>query len=172
MKIFRLIKKHVLIEIINKSLLLLFPFLTPFFLKLCFGKNNIGKKCRIYTPLILHNTHRNNLFIGNQTHIGRNVLLDLHRKIIIEDRVTISMNTCLITHFDTGESPLKKLGFEAKEGGIMIGDGSYLGANVTVLHGVRIGKNCLIGANSLVNRDIPDNSLVMGSPARVIRTIR
>lgn len=172
MKLFRLIKKHLFTEMINKSLLLLFPFLTPFFLKLCFGKNNIGNKCRIYTPLILHNTHRNNLAIGNQTHIGRNVLLDLHRKITIGDRVTISMNTCLITHFDTGESPLKNLGFEATAGEIMIGDGSYLGANVTVLHGVTIGINCLIGANSLVNRAVPDNSLVMGSPARVIRTIQ
>ncbi|MBF0900795.1 MAG: sugar O-acetyltransferase, partial [Atopobium sp.] len=45
------------------------------------------------------------------------------------------------------------------------------GGNVTVLPGVTIGNNCVIGANSLVTKDIPDNSLVVGSPAKVVRQI-
>ena len=43
--------------------------------------------------------------------------------------------------------------------------------NVVVLKGVHIGKNSLIGANSVVTRDIPANSIAVGSPAKVIKTI-
>ena len=40
-----------------------------------------------------------------------------------------------------------------------------------VLPGVSIGKNCVVGAGTIVTRDIPDNSLVLGSPGRVVRTL-
>ncbi|OFR68687.1 maltose acetyltransferase domain-containing protein [Corynebacterium sp. HMSC078H07] len=45
------------------------------------------------------------------------------------------------------------------------------GRNVTVLPGVTVGKNCVVGAGSLVTRDVPDNSLVLGSPGRVVRKL-
>ena len=54
---------------------------------------------------------------------------------------------------------------------ITVGDNCWFGGNVTVLPGVTIGDNCVIGANSLVTKDIPDNSLVVGSPAKVVRQI-
>lgn len=54
---------------------------------------------------------------------------------------------------------------------IEIGDNCWLASNVTVIGGVRIGKGCVIGAGSVVTRDIPDNSLAVGNPARVIRQI-
>lgn len=57
--------------------------------------------------------------------------------------------------------------------GCEIGDYSLIGINAVVLNGAKIGKHCLIGANSLVteNMQIPDGSLVMGSPAKVIKKI-
>jgi len=57
--------------------------------------------------------------------------------------------------------------------GCAIGDNSLIGINSVVLNGARIGRNCLIGANSLVteNKAFPDGSLVMGSPAKVIKTL-
>lgn len=57
--------------------------------------------------------------------------------------------------------------------GCTIGDNSLVGINSVILNGAKIGKNCLIGANSLVteNKEIPDGSLVMGSPARVVKTL-
>lgn len=54
---------------------------------------------------------------------------------------------------------------------ITIGDNCWLGANVTVMPGVTIGSGCVIGAGALVTRDIPDNSLAMGVPARVVSVI-
>jgi carbonic anhydrase/acetyltransferase-like protein (isoleucine patch superfamily) len=57
--------------------------------------------------------------------------------------------------------------------GCTIGDNSLIGINSVILNGAKIGKNCLIGANSLIteNKEIPDGSLVMGSPAKVVKTL-
>jgi carbonic anhydrase/acetyltransferase-like protein (isoleucine patch superfamily) len=57
--------------------------------------------------------------------------------------------------------------------GCEIGDYTLVGINSVILNGAKVGKYCLIGANSLIleNMDIPDGSLVMGSPAKVIRSI-
>lgn len=57
--------------------------------------------------------------------------------------------------------------------GCTIGDGSLVGINAVVLNGAKIGKRCLIGANSLVpeGMEIPDGSMVMGTPARIKRTL-
>lgn len=54
---------------------------------------------------------------------------------------------------------------------IKIGDRVWLGANVVVMKGVTIGKNSIIGMNSVVSKDIPENSVAVGSPAKVIRML-
>ena len=81
------------------------------------------------------------------------------------------MNVTLITHLDVGDSPLKRHGFPAKTGQIVIEDGVYIGAGATILHGVKIEKNTLVAAGALVNRDISPNCVVAGIPAKTIRTI-
>ena len=57
--------------------------------------------------------------------------------------------------------------------GCTVGDGSLIGIGSVLLNNCRIGKHCIIGANSLVpeGKDIPDYSLVMGSPGKVVRTL-
>lgn len=56
-------------------------------------------------------------------------------------------------------------------GKVTIGDNCFIGMNAIILKGVKIGNNCVIGSGSVVTRDIPDNSVAVGSPARVICTI-
>ncbi len=58
-----------------------------------------------------------------------------------------------------------------KEGKPIIGDNVVLGAAVTIIGGIRIGNNVTIGAGSVVVKDIPDNSIAVGNPAKVIKTI-
>ena len=53
---------------------------------------------------------------------------------------------------------------------IVVGDNVYIGNNVIILPGVTIGSNVIIGAGAIVSRDIPDNSVAVGVPARVIKT--
>ena len=57
--------------------------------------------------------------------------------------------------------------------GCTIGDGSLIGMGATILNGARIGRGCLIGAGALIteNKVIPDGSLVMGAPGRVVRAL-
>lgn len=54
---------------------------------------------------------------------------------------------------------------------ITIGDNCWFGANVSVMPGVTIGNNCVISAGSVVTKDMPDNSIIMGVPAKVIREV-
>jgi sugar O-acyltransferase (sialic acid O-acetyltransferase NeuD family) len=54
---------------------------------------------------------------------------------------------------------------------VHVGDGTHIGASATVLPGVKIGKWCVIGAGAVVNKDIPDRSVVVGVPAKIIKTL-
>ena len=55
---------------------------------------------------------------------------------------------------------------------IHVGDSVWFGGNVTVVPGVTIGSNVVVGAGSVVTKDIPDNVVVAGNPARVIRELK
>ena len=80
-----------------------------------------------------------------------------------------------VLHTDPG-SPLTlgrgvTVGHQAMLHGCEVGDYSLIGIGAVVLNGVRIGRNCIIGANALITEGkvIPDNSLVMGQPGKVVR---
>jgi carbonic anhydrase/acetyltransferase-like protein (isoleucine patch superfamily) len=64
------------------------------------------------------------------------------------------------------------IGHQAMVHGCTIGDGSLIGIQAVVLNGAKIGKNCLVGAGALVTegKEFPDNSLIVGAPAKVVRT--
>lgn len=139
----------------------------------CHFGATVGNKCRINSPVIMQNalSGYEKLSIGDNCHIGKDVLLDLANKITISNNVTISMRCSIITHFDVGDSSLRLNGFPRKDGDVLIKDNVYLGCGVTVLHGVTIGENSLIGAGAIVTGDIPPNSIAVGIPAKVIRMI-
>lgn len=65
------------------------------------------------------------------------------------------------------------IGHMAMVHGCTISDGSLVGIGATLLNGVRVGRNCIIGAHTLLpeGREIPDRSLVMGTPGRIVREI-
>jgi maltose O-acetyltransferase len=54
---------------------------------------------------------------------------------------------------------------------VTIGNNCWIGGSVTILPGIRIGNNCTIGAGSVVTSDIPDNTVAVGNPCRVIKKI-
>ena len=54
---------------------------------------------------------------------------------------------------------------------VTIKDDCWIGGNVTIMPGVTIGRGCTVGSGSVVTRDIPDFSVAMGSPARVVKTV-
>lgn len=82
----------------------------------------------------------------------------------IGDNVTMAPRVHILCH---DASTKQFLGY-TKIGKVRIGDNVFIGAESVVLPGVTIGNNVIVGANSTVTHDIPDNSVVVGSPARVI----
>lgn len=116
------------------------------------------------------------LRIGNNTNIEQNVHIVCHHRIVIGNDVSITANCAIIdtTHpFDDVPSSAK-VGSLIKDDDafVEIGDGTFLGFGSTVLPNVRIGRGCVIGANSVVTRDIPDYSVAAGTPARILRPVR
>ena len=87
--------------------------------------------------------------------------------ITIGDNVTMAPRVHILCH---DASTKDFLGY-TKIGRVNIGDHVFIGAESVVLPGVTIGSNVIIGANSTVTHDIPDNSVAVGSPARVICTL-
>jgi len=132
----------------------------------------IGENCDIEVPLIFHNcTSFQNLIIGNNCHIGKDVFLDLRAPIILEDNVTISMRTTIITHIDVGHSPLKEKELPSTQGRVIFKKGAYVGANATILHDVTIGECAVVAAGAVVNKDVPSYTVVGGVPAKALKTL-
>ncbi|MDD5253477.1 MAG: acyltransferase [Candidatus Nanoarchaeia archaeon] len=115
--------------------------------------------------------------IGKKVFVNQGlVIVDNGKKhmVILEDYVTLAPRITIITR----SSPynihpsLRKEDLPIKEGKVIIGEGSWIGTNVTILPNVKIGKCCIIGANSLVTKDIPDYSIAFGIPAKPIRNLK
>jgi len=83
-------------------------------------------------------------------------------------------NGCFVTdgnhRFDDPDKPVPWQGFSSK-GPTRIGDNVWLGANVVVTSGVTIGERCVVGANSVVTKDIAPFSIAAGAPAKVLRPV-
>jgi acetyltransferase-like isoleucine patch superfamily enzyme len=83
-------------------------------------------------------------------------------------------NGCFVTdashRFDDPDTPVPWQGFTSK-GPTRIGANVWCGANVVVTSGVQIGDRCVVGANSVVTRDLPPRSIAAGAPARVLRSV-
>ena len=132
----------------------------------------IGRGVRIQSPFMIHNADQvvpiySNLIIGDDCYIGRDCIFDLMGKINIGNKVTISHRAVLNTHTNAGKSPVAHNTLKKSIGNIKINDGAYLGSNVTVLESVVIGRNTIIGARSLVNKDIPGDVTAFGLPCKV-----
>ena len=102
--------------------------------------------------------------IGNYAHIVATKRIEFGRKVLTADRLFVADNT---HRYADPEVPICDQGLQ-QLGEVHIGDGSWIGENVCII-GCRIGRNCVIAANSVVARDNPDNCLVAGAPARIVR---
>ena len=129
----------------------------------------VGENCYIEPPF--HgNWGGKNLFLGNNVYANFNLTVVDDVEIIVGNNVLFAPNCTLTTANHPLNPELRGKGFQyAKK--IIIEDNVWLGSNVVVLPGVTIGKNSVIGAGSIVTKNIPANVLAMGIPCRVIREI-
>ena len=137
----------------------------------------IGANTYIMHGAILHvynfrDMPHSGIRIGRDSLIGEYTVIRGQGGVTIGDRVYTSPMTQLIAvnHvFSDPDRPFIEQGITAQ--GIIVEDDVWLGANVVVTDGVRIGKGAVVAASAVVTRDVPPHTVVAGVPARVIRTI-
>lgn len=107
--------------------------------------------------------------VGKNFQRLNNVLIDDSHPWLIEigDNVTLAPRVHILAH---DASTKKFLGY-TKIADVVIGNNVFVGAEAVILPGVKIGNNVIIGANSTVTHDIPDNTVVAGSPAKILCTL-
>lgn len=121
----------------------------PFLLRIMGIK--LGENCRIFTSLF----NFDNLFPG---------------LIEIGDNTVISRDTLILTHdFSVyGIGNITDSNLKIAKGKVKIGNNCFVGVRCIILPGVSIGDNVIIGAGSVVNKDIPSNTVAAGNPVKVI----
>ena len=109
-------------------------------------------------------TIRRGARVGNYLHLICTRRVDIGAQVLLADRVYIADNRHEYQDVTRPimQQPLRQLA------DVEIGDGTWIGENVCIL-GCRIGRNCVIGANSVVTRDIPDYCVALGAPAVPVR---
>lgn len=136
---------------------------------------NIGKNSEVRPYCTINGTR--NIKIGNNVIIPSGTTISSYpgnpdSQVIIEDDVLLGPNVAIYssTHtFNNINTPIQNQDF--KHGITTLKKGCWIGVNCVILPGVTIGKNSVVGANSVVNRDVPDYTVVAGSPAKTIKTI-
>lgn len=130
----------------------------------------IGKRVRILPNARIEVVKGGKLIIEDNVSIGHGVHISVANEMVISKNITISSNV-FITDFEHGynqinmhvlEQPLNILKTE-------IGENSFIGTGTCILAGTKIGRQCIIGANSVVKGNFSDYEIIAGNPARVIK---
>lgn len=111
------------------------------------------------------------LEIGDGTRAAGNCVLSAARSVTLGRQVLLARGVYISDHihrYDDISLPVLEQGLDRVEP-VEIGDGAWLGENVVVCPGVRIGRGSVIGANAVVTTDIPDYCVAVGAPARIVR---
>lgn len=139
---------------------------------------NIGRGTRVWQYSVIFEGAK----IGRDCNVCAHTLIE--SDVTIGDRVTIKSGVFLWdgsrigndvfigpnATFTNDKQPRSKV-YPKLFPETVIEDGASIGANATILPGIRIGKNAMVGAGSVVTRDVPESALVVGNPARFVRFI-
>lgn len=129
------------------------------------GKN-IDKSFRLFPPF--HTDCGKNITLGKNVFINSGCKFQDQGGITIGDGCLIGHNV-IITTLNHLTEPSRRHSLQPKP--VKIGKNVWLGANVTIIPGVTIGDNAIIGAGSIVVKDIPANTIAVGTPCKIIKHI-
>lgn len=128
----------------------------------------VGTNCTVEQPLFC--TYGYNTTVGDNFFLNVNGKLMDSGKITIGNNVFIAPNVCIVTEEHAMDVEQRLEGLEYTHP-VTIGDNVWICTGAIVLPGVTIGANSVIGAGSVVTKDIPPNSLAVGNPCKVIRQL-
>ena len=128
-----------------------------------------GENCYIELPFYAN-------WGGHHVHFGSNIYANFNLTLVddghiyVGDRVLFGPNVTVATANHPIDPTLRSRGLQYNRD-VYIGENTWICAGVIIVPGVRIGKNTVIGAGSVVTKDIPDNVVAVGNPCRVMREI-
>ena len=128
-----------------------------------------GENCYIELPFYA-NWGGAHLHLKNNVYVNFALTLVDDADIYIGNNTMIAPNVTITTANHPIDSELRKKGYQYNKE-VHIGNNVWIGSNVVILPGVHIGDNTVIGAGSIVTKDIPSNVVAFGNPCRVIREI-
>lgn len=128
-----------------------------------------GDNCYIELPFRA-NWGGHHVHFGNHVYANYNLTLVDDGHIYVGDDVMFGPNVTVATANHPLEASLRKKGYQYNRD-VHIGNNTWICANVVIVPGINIGSNSVIGAGSVVVKDIPDNVLACGNPCKIIRTI-
>ena len=134
------------------------------------GPVELGKRVHIHRDTIIETGQDGSLRIGENSHIQPRCQFSAFLSSIdVGRQVQIGPNCAFYSynHSINGDRPMRLQPLQTK-GGIVIEDDVWIGFGVIVLDGVKIGKGAVLGAGSVVTRDIPENTVAVGVPAKTI----
>ena len=112
--------------------------------------------------------------IGKGSEIGERCRISIANSLDIGEKVLFSPNVYITDcdhEYRDVDVPVIDQGIVQKGQRVSIGEGSFIGINAVIVGNVKIGKHCVIGANSVVTKDVPDYCVAVGSPARMIKKL-
>jgi acetyltransferase-like isoleucine patch superfamily enzyme len=110
------------------------------------------------------------LLIGSRNFFNKNIKIVCLKKIEIGDDCIIADSVHIYDHdhnFDNLQKLIKEQGYKTVS--VKIGNNVWIGTKATILKGVSIGDGAIIGANAVVNKDVPSNAIVAGNPAQILK---
>jgi acetyltransferase-like isoleucine patch superfamily enzyme len=115
------------------------------------------------------------LRIGDRSFLGHGVSITCNRQVVIEEDVLIAGN-CKISDYDGHPNSLERRLAGAPPCGdeiqsVRICRGAWIGLGTLILKGVTVGEGAIVGANSVVTKDVPPHTVAVGSPARIVKQL-
>lgn len=127
-------------------------------------ENKIPKTSTILSPMEIDYGHQ--LKIGEHVFINHSLCVSAAAGIIIEDGVQIAPQVTILTvNHDLKNKTIVKCS------PVHIKENAWIGARAIILPGVTIGKNAVVGAGAVVTKDVEDNTVVVGNPAKIVKKI-
>lgn len=130
----------------------------------------IGDNVSIEKGVVISTSERGKISIGNNVYVGEYSVLTSNIEIEIGDNVLISPHNDIVdfNHIYQDQSlPINRQGVSAKK--ITIQDDVWIGSGCKILKGVTLGKGAVVGAGSVVTKDVPSYHVVVGNPAKTIK---
>lgn len=140
--------------------------------RISIGDNVMIKKDCWLNIAIQQDHSQPQILIEDGCQIGKNFTISVSNKAHIEKNVLIGANVYIADcghAYENIAEPIMYQGVSSYTNEVTIGEGTWLGINSVIVGNVRVGKGSIIAANSFVNKDVPDYSVVAGSPAKVIK---